>query len=234
MRKTLMLIGCAMLVAPMSFGQVLSANAVGYVKKTVDPGTLDLLRYDFLALDGSPTLVGDVFPADSTPANTRVFLWEATSQQFSIETLVSDKTGTAWSPGTGEIGPGDGFFVSIDGAEAAPVDLVMVGEVPGSNNNSDSASIPVVEGLSLVGFPYPTTVAWTDTTLAQSAAPGDRLFTWDSANQQYNIDTYVSDKTGEAWSPGDKILEPGQGFFYARTIGAGAVSWDEFKPYSWP
>lgn len=236
MRKTLMLVGCALLVAPMTFAQegVLSANAVGYVKKTVAPGNLDLLRYDFVALDGSATLVGDVFPADATPANTRVFMWDAAGQQFSIETLVSDKTGTAWSPGTAEIEPGTGFFVSIAAGEASDVDLVMVGEVPGSNNQSDTASLPVVEGLSLLGFPYPTTVAWLDTDLAQNAAAGDRLFTWDAAQQQYNIDTYVSDKTGDAWSPGDKILNPGQGFFYSRVIGAGSLTWDETKPYTWP
>jgi hypothetical protein len=91
-----------------------------------------------------------------------------------------------------------------------------------------------VEGLSLVAYPYPTTTAWLDTTLAQSAAEGDRLFTWDAANQQYNIDTYVVDKTGSAWSPGDKTLTPGQGFFYSRAIGGGSLSWDESKPYTWP
>ena len=234
MKKTLVLVGCALLIAPTAFSQVYSANAVGYVKKTIAPGALDLLRYDFLAIDGATTTVVEVLPADNTPANTRVFLWDAAGQQFSIETLVSDKTGTAWSPGTSEITPGVGFFVQIDAAEAADVDLVMVGEVPGDNNNSAASSVAIVEGLSLVGYAYPASVAWTDTTLAGAAVDGDRLFTWDTASQQYNIDTYVVDKTGSAWSPGDKVLEPGQGFFYQREIGGGALSWDETKPYAWP
>jgi hypothetical protein len=106
--------------------------------------------------------------------------------------------------------------------------------VGGSADGYDTASVPIVEGLSLVGFPYPTSTAWLDTSLAQSAVDGDRLFTWDAANQQYNIDTFVVDKTGSAWSPGDKTLTPGQGFFYSRASGGGALSWDETKPYDWP
>jgi hypothetical protein len=235
MRKTLVLAGCALLVAPLTFAQneVLSANAVGYVKKTIEPGNLALLRYDFLAIDGSPTLIGDVIAADQVGDGSRAFLWDTVNQQFSIENVVAGKSTTAWNPGTSEIVPGISFFLQIADSAPVPVDVVMVGEVPGSNNNSDSTSVDVVEGLTLAGFPYPVTVNWVDTTLAQSASDGDRLFTWDAVNQAYLIDNYVVGKSSSAWNPGDKVLQPGDGFFYEKNT-AGTTAWVENKPYTWP
>lgn len=237
MKKAVILAGCALLIAPAAFAQVYSANAVGYVKKSIDPGAFDLLRYDFLAIEPGETLIGDVVPQDQVPIGTKAFFWNSAAQTFDSEGVVYIKADdkVEWNPGTSVVEPGVGFFLQIPDTEPAAVDVVMVGEVPGSNNDSDNTDLPIVEGFSLVGYPYPATRAWEDTTLAQSAELGDKLFTWDAAAQSYASAGFIYVKAEDVnrWNPQGIMLEPGQGFFYQKES-AGGKTWAEAKPYQWP
>ena len=70
MKKTIIALAVIALVAPLAFGQeVLSRNAVGYVKVTAPKGKFTLVSMDFVDMGGGKTasdILGDQLPAGST------------------------------------------------------------------------------------------------------------------------------------------------------------------------
>jgi hypothetical protein len=232
-------LGILLACASVSFGQtnVLSQNAVGYVKVSVDEGDLAMVSYDFLDIDGNPTTISDV-AGTQLPLNSRAFLWNAAGQSFVIENFQAGlkAAADAWAPDTNPIAPGDGLFLeAATGGASSSYDVFMTGEVPGDNNNSGTTDVAVADGLSLAGYPYPASVLWTSTTLAAGATVGDRVIGWDAGAQGYTIDNYQPGLKAapDAWSnPGD-VIEPGEGFFYENITGGG-YSWIELKPYAFP
>jgi hypothetical protein len=80
--------------------------------------------------------------------------------------------------------------------------------------------------FSLLGYPYPTEIPWTATTLASNAVQGDAFFKFDPDVG------YISENRGLfGWSPGTNVLYPGEGFWFRTTV---AGTWEEAKPYTWP
>jgi hypothetical protein len=62
--------------------QVLSRNAVGYVKITAERGKLVLGRSDFESLDGSGGITVSNLFGDQVPANSAVYLWDRASATY--------------------------------------------------------------------------------------------------------------------------------------------------------
>jgi len=238
-RSLLVSTGILLACGTVSFGQtnVLSQNAVGYVKVSIGEGDLEMVSYDFLDIDGNPTTISDV-AGDQLPVGSRAFLWDAPGQSFVIENFQAGlkAAANAWAPDTNPIAPGDGLFLeaALGGASTA-YDVFMTGEVPGGNNNSGTTTVAVANGLSLTGYPYPASVSWTSTTLAQGATVGDRFIGWNSGLQGYNIANFQPGlkAAADAWSNPGETIEPGDGFFYDNSTGAG-YDWTEIKPYAFP
>jgi len=243
MRKILVGALSIVCIAGVSFAgdDVLSQNAVGYVKVTMDKGTFDLLRYDFLDIDGGATTVTEVI-GEQVPTGSRFIGWDASSQSFTSATLTENMmTGVkSWSGSAAaeSVVPGVGFFLQVpaDAAEES-YDVFMLGEVPGDNNDSGTTTVALAAGgFSLTGYPYPATVNWADTTLAAAAATGDRLIMWRAGTQGYEAGSLsVNMMTGaRSWGAlDDEALDPGEGFFFENGS-SGAISWEETKPYAWP
>lgn len=214
------------MMGTMAFGQtnVLSQNAVGYVKKTVDQGTLALMSYDFIDLAGNPVTVASLM-GDQVPVGTAVSVWDRAGSSY----VTVQKGARGWPGTTPELMRGDGFFVQIpDNSAESAYDIYMLGEVPGANNNADETTVPNVE-LDAVGYPYPAAVLFTATTAAASAESGDAVSTWDQANQQYA--TFV--KGARGWPGGalNLVIEPGEAFWLDLDTN---IDWTEPKPYAWP
>jgi len=232
-------LGILLACGSVSFAQtnVLSQNAVGYVKVSINEDELEMVSYDFLDIDGNPTTISDV-AGDQLPVGSRAFLWNPAGQSFVIENFQAGlkAAADAWAPDSNPIAPGDGLFLeAATGGASASYDVFMTGEVPGENNNSGTSTVAIADGLSLSGYPYPANVAWTSTTLAAGATVGDRFIGWDSAGQSYDIANFQPGlkAAADAWSNPGEIIEPGNGFFYDNSSGGG-YDWTELKPYAFP
>ena len=222
-----------------SFGQtnVLSQNAVGYVKVSINEGALAMVSYDFLDIDGNPTTVSDVI-GTQLPLNSRVFLWDAAAQGYIIENFQAGAKSNpdAWAPDNNPIAPGDGFFIeAASGGASGSYDVFMTGEVPGDNNNSGTTDVAIAAALTGGGYPYPASVDWTSTTLATGAVLGDRLLLWDAGIQNYDVANFQAGAKSnpDSWSNPAEVIEPGEGFFYDNSSGGG-YTWTEVKPYAFP
>lgn len=225
MKKLLSLVAAALVMGTMAYGQtnVLSQNAVGYVKVTVDAGDLALVRNDFVNIDGSPVTIPTLL-GDQVPANSVAHVWDRVGGSYASVT----KGGRGWPAGaTNELMRGDAFFLQIPAAAAeASYDVYLLGEVP-ADAEATVANIQV----DAIGYPYPAAVNWTATTLSESMAASDTLHVWDQATQ-----TYVSiTKGGRGWpaAADTVVIEPGQAF-WVETAAATPADWTETKPYDWP
>jgi hypothetical protein len=217
----------------LAFGQnVLSQNAVGYVKVTVAPGDLALVSQDFDDIDGNPQTISTVI-GDQLPANSAAFIWDAANQQFNTEDFVPAAKGEdpTWTPDTNALARGVGFFIQAASDAASAADVYLLGEVP-SIGITDLDKAP---GLTMLGIPYPATVDWTNTALALEAVTNDVLFIWDQTGQAYNPQDFVPTAKGQPPEWPDKTLQiaPGEGFFYDN-VTTNTLEVTETKPYTWP
>lgn len=178
MKKT-MLAACLVLAGVVSTNAiaeetVTGQNWVGYVKlPTPPPGQIDLIAVNFEAVGAngaeqeSGMLLSKLFnveelvehPFEPT-LNDQVYIWNPDPENLGYDQYYY-QDGSFWSmdPGTGELVMDDPFVYPgqamwFQSAPAAEEDraLFALGQV----KLSDTADVPVIEGLQLVGNPYPT------------------------------------------------------------------------------
>ncbi|HMP74343.1 MAG TPA: hypothetical protein PKE55_13875 [Kiritimatiellia bacterium] len=221
-KLALAIAGSAIIAAGAYAQQVLSRNAVGYVKLDIAKGTLALVHNPFLPLQ-SPTLTVTNLFGNQLPNGSALFIWDPASQSYLSET----RTFAGWLPGTNALDPGRGFFINIPASAVSNnYTVFMMGEVP-DRFTQPTASLGVVSGLNLLGFPYPTQEFWTNTTLAASLPSGSAVFIWNQGTQSYSSET----RTFAGWLPGTALFQPGQAFFVNTSAGS---TWNVVKPYTWP
>lgn len=225
MKRIVSLVAVALVAGTMAYGQtnVLSQNAVGYVKVTIDAGDLALLRYDFEQIDGSASTLSNTV-GDQVPSGSNAYMWDRSAKSW----VLAAKGTRGWSPDAA-VARGDAFFLQVAAGAAEPAyDVFLLGEVPGANNNADSTVVDNVEG-DAVGFPYPAATALSAMDMATQAASGASVYLWDQVNQAWA--TPVT-KGSRGWAS-DPTIEPGEGFFIVTAVGA-PIDATEVKPYAWP
>ena len=100
--------------------------------------------------------------------------------------------------------------------------------------SSISGTIPVgpitnqiQERWSALGYPYPASVAWTDTTLSSNLPVGTLVYFWNPAIQQYRIIRKGPPAKG-GWGTGSNhIVHPGDGFIVRQPLGSPSFEWTE-------
>ena len=230
MRKTLVLALCVALLAPLAFAQtnVLSQNAVGYVKVTADRDAFALVRNDFYDIDGNPTLPEDVLGAQ-LPFNTSVLVWNGMEFEEEKYLAATKTTPEGWAPNTHVLAPGVGFFINVPAsAPAASYDVYLLGEVPAVA----TTDVTLAEQFTLTGYPYPASVSFTNTAMATGPNFNDTLFTWNGAGYDENKYLAATKTTPEGWSNPTQEIVPGEGFFF-QNVGTARIA-SEAKPYAWP
>ena len=208
--------------AALAQNEVLSKNAVGYVKRTVSDGALDLITVPFVNLNEANNTISNVFGAASNL--TQVSLWIPSSQQYAT---FQKAKGTWGANGTNVISRGAGiFFRSPSGVSQ---DVFLMGEVPGSESAS-TTTVQVLEGLNALGMAYPVSTTWTSTTLSASLPNLSQISIWDGS-------AYVTiQKAKGSWSEAGNalVLDPGDGFFVRQPASSPTINWQQSKPYTWP
>ncbi len=139
---------------------------------------------------------------------------------------------------------GDCFWLRRRNTGPDEVDIVFLGGVP----YEETRTIGFVRGRTMFCWPYPTTLALNESTLAEIAAGGpdleraDVVSGWDLERQEYVKAFLVGGTGGEldgTWfnpgptpppGPSEIQFEPGVAFWYERRSAEPAV-WVCHKPY---
>jgi len=231
---------CGLLAVAQAQDEVTSVNAVGYVKIVATQG-LTMVREDFITIDGADATPSVVI-GDQLPLGSKIYTYSGGT--YGVPEEYKEITsgfppvvsGTNWVPNTATLDPGAGFWVSVpQAAAAASYDLVLMGEVP----NNPTSTVPIAEGLNLVGYAFPADTKWVETDLAQKAALGDKIYIWDPAAQTYLPPQEYKEITagfppvvvGEDWPDTNLVITVGQGLWYKRGAGEGTLDWVETRPY---
>ena len=234
MKKILIVVLCVVVAGTLVYAQqVLSKNAVGYVRRTLDKGKTYLMTVNFDMLGGAPNTVSNVFPAASSglPSGTIIYFWDPVAQAYSpqSETLVAIPPPIRWSPGTNILSLGRTFWMRIPSAAPSNTyELFTMGEVPDDTNIVKS----LVAGISFVSFPYPVEVSINHATgLLNVVQSGNIVFFYNPDTGAWPSETYQAVPPPARWTPGTNVFTPGRGVLIRRTTGA---SMNQGKPYSWP
>jgi hypothetical protein len=154
MRTKTLLIAAAVLAAGIASSvaqTVYSANIVGYVNLTVQPG-FNLLGNQLVPSSGTNDL-NDVFP--SVPDGTLLYKFNSATASFSVDVYNAQVSvapvgwydNTTLAPSTTTVGPGDGFFLNNPGSATT---ITLVGSVATGTN---TISLPA--GFSLIASATP-------------------------------------------------------------------------------
>ena len=214
--------------------QVVSRNAVGYVRVDLQKGEIRLLSYPFFCLSTNdytpPTPMNTMF-FDTVPPGTCLYVWDAAASMYRSEILVSNRvSGLKWIPNKNLLSPGRGFWMKIHPmAPSNYYTIYLLGEVP-DDYTAPTSTVDILPGMNLLGYPYPAETQWTNLNLAKTATPGDIIYTF--SNGAYQSSACYMTTNGTCWSQ-NLCLRPGDGFWFKRTAGT-ALTWEETKPYTWP
>jgi hypothetical protein len=222
MKKILLLVLAVTMVGSLAFGQtqVLSRNAVGYIKVNIEKGKMMMIQTPFENLNGSGQYVVGELLGSNFPSGATAYFWNKDRQSYQSEGFV-----TRWIPGTNKFSRGMGMFLKIPASAASnSYDVFMMGEVP-DKTTAPTTSMFIVQGLQMMGFTYPVATPLSNTLLATTAKRGDTLYYW-KTNQSWGSEGFIT-----RWVPGTLVMEPGQSYYYKTT---NAQVWTETKPYTWP
>ena len=230
MKKTLwiaMVGALAASVVAASAQEVLSANAVGYIKKTVPPaGDLVAMSIPLDSMTETDIVFGRTSVAQEAPVGAIVSFWDEGAQVW----IGGAKSGKGWSPGQSNkvVVPGEGFFLKGAPTATEPFDVTITGEVPA--DPTLPRSIVGGNSLAILANPYPVDFKFGESDLAQQATVGSIVSFWDETAQVW----IGGSKSGKGWSPGqsNKVVAAGESFFL-REAGS-TTSWNAAKPYTWP
>lgn len=230
MKKTLwiaMVGALAASVVAASAQEVLSANAVGYIKKTLPAsGKLVAMSIPLNSMTETDIVFGRTSVAQEAPVGSTVSFWDEGAQVW----VGGGKSSKGWS-GTQSnkvIAAGEGFFLQGVTTATEPFDVTITGEVPADT----TIARPIVGGnsLGILANPYPVDFKFGESALAQQASVGSTVSFWDE-----NAQVWVGGgKSTKGWSgtQSNKVVAAGESFFM-QEVTAG-TSWDAAKPYTWP
>lgn len=261
MKKLLAVTVIAGLAGTLAHGQVtqvVSRNAVGYVRMDIPAAStngnglfMGSIPFYEVGGDGVHT-IGEIFGGQLNggaslglsdnvlkfdPSNqTYITFWKNLSGQWR-----QFPEGVAT---TNKLLPGEGFWV-INRKSTGQVVYVM-GEVPDSNTlPSGTQSVSGLAGLQLLSYAFPTEVPINSSKLKTFAKRGaslglsDNIQMWDETNRTY-VTYWLPTSTNFGWrkfpegADTTDAFRPGRGFWYKRYAGQPPFTWSEAKPYTWP
>ncbi len=230
MKKTLWIAIAGALAASViaaSAQEVHSANAVGYIKKTLPAGGKWVaMSIPLDSMTNSSLVFGETSVAAEAPVGASVAFWDPIAQSW----IAGGKSGKGWSPAqeTKVLEPGEGFFLKGDPLAVSDAEVTITGEVP-----SDGALARAIPGASAYGTlanPYPVDFTFGTSSFASNATVGSSVAFWSVDDQSW----IAGGKSGKGWSPAQDgyVVQAGEGFFMKEF--GGAANWTMDKPYTWP
>lgn len=228
-------------VVALAQSEVLSQNAVGYVKKSVPAaGGLAIVVHSLDSMDTANVIFTNTSIASEMPVGSTAYFWNQTPPG---SWAFGQKNQKGANPPTWDgvaankvLTAGESFFLKTPATQLVEVVVTIAGEVPAD------ATIPVTvlasNNLTAVGNPYPVSMTFTNTDLASNAPVGSTAYFWNSTppgswgfGQKNQKGANPPTWDGVAAT---KTLEPGEGFFIRTSSNSPGLTWSEAKPYTWP
>lgn len=211
--------------------QVLSKNAVGYVKKDFNKG-LNLVAHQFEVIQGDGSRsVSNLFPIGDFPSGTIIQRWDYTNQTYSTSETKATFPSVRWNPGTSVYGIGESLWVRIPtGAASNSYVSFMMGEVP------TNSKVTALGGLTFSGVSFPVAVSITNigSLLNYPLKSGDIIQKWNASTTNYVQETYATFPPPAKWNPGTMLISPGEAIIIRRPGATSQTNWSQPKPYTWP
>lgn len=235
MKKTLWIAMVGALVASVvaaSAQEVLSANAVGYIKKTLPAqGQFVLMGIPLDSMTETSNVFGRTSVAQEAPTGTTVYFWDA-----ALQTWGGGSKGTkGWQPAQSNkvVSAGQSFFLKSPTNAVDPTDITITGEVPPTIGQPVIAPPVYGQGYynTLVN-PYPVDIKFGESQVAKDSSQGSIVYFWNSALQAWG----GGSKGTKGWQPAqsNQIVAAGDGFFL-KASNATSFAWTEpVAPYTWP
>jgi hypothetical protein len=221
MRTKTLLIAAAALVAGVasSEAQVYSANVVGYVSVTAQPGQFVLVENP---LTTSDDVISNVL--QNLPGGTSVQIWNGAG----FDTLIYSALSHAWKNGAANadntpLPPGVGFFLQNS---STAITNTFVGSVVAASGGGTATNV-LSTSLTPVGslLPYADVVT-NGATFNLTVGGGSTLQQWSVAGQQFN--TFIYSALAHSWKLGsvnsNPVVNVAEGFFIQPSA---ATNWVE-------
>ena len=235
MKKTLWVAIAGALAATVvaaSAQEVLSENAVGYIKRTIPAGgKFQTFGVPLNSMTEASNVFGRTSVAQEAPRGTTVYFWNLTPTPGWVQnTKGLSGWGSAYSNRT--VLPGEGFMLKSATTSTLPIEVTITGEVP--DTSPLNFGIAGGSNLNMVANAYPVDVIFGQTPLAINSARGSTVFFWDvTANG--GAGGWVQNTRGlSGWGTAysNRVVQAGEGFMLKET-GTSRV-WTNAKPYTWP
>ena len=207
--------------------EVLSANAIGYIKRELPSGgkliTVAVPLYNMTAANN---VFSNLSISAEVPTGSLASFWDQGQQKW-----VGGAKGTkGWDANvkTQIVDSGEFFFIKGPATSTVPTQITIAGEVP-----TDASLVRAFTGnsnLTAMANAYPADFLFTNSTLATRATVGSLVSFWDVANQKW----VGGAKGTKGWDANVKtqLVTATSGFFMKE---AGTVTtWTNTKPYTWP
>ena len=239
MKKTLwiaMIGALAASVVAASAQEVLSANAVGYIKKTMPAqGQFVLVGLPLDSMTEASNVFGRTSIAQEAAAGSYVYFWNSGSQTWSGGSKISATKG--WSPAQSNqlVLAGQSFFLKSPTNATDPADVTITGEVPPTIGQPVIAP-PVVGlgGYNTLVNPYPVDFKFGESQVAKDAAQGSVVYFWTVSNQTWSGGSKISATKGWTAAVSNQIVAAGDGFFLKSSNTVNFTWAEPAAPYTWP
>lgn len=229
MKKKMLIAAAVTLTAcivALAQSEVLSQNAVGYVKKTVPENAgLAVVVHSLESMDSVNLIFTNTSIASELPRGSKAYFWETNKWGPSTK---NTKNGLWDGSGVGKVlQPGEAFFIQTPSGSNA-VQVTIAGEVP----DLSTMDVPIAasNNLTAAGNPYPVSVIFTNTAIASNLPRTSKVYFWET--NQWSPSTKGSKNGLWDGSGVGKILEPGEGFFVQNA--SNTLTWTVEKAYTWP
>ena len=230
MKKTLWIAIVGALAASVvaaSAQEVLSANAVGYIKRTVKAGgKLETFSLSLNNMNEISNVFGRTSVAQDSPRNSTVYFWDG------LQWVGGPKGMSGWGVWSNRVVlPGEGFFIKSPATSTVDIAITITGEVP--EDSSFQRGITGSSNITLVANPYPVDFVFGSSPLATGAVRNSTVSFWDITQNEGN-GAWVGGPKGMAgwgvWS--GRVVQAGEAFAF-KEAGSSRI-WESAKPYTWP
>ena len=205
--------------------EVLSANAVGYIKKTLPAGAkFVMVSVPLNSMTETSNVFGRTSIAQEAPVGSMVYFWNVALQQWDL----GNKTTKGWAGSSNRVvAAGESFFLKGSNGAPADVEVTITGEVPDASPLV--RAIPGSGAYGTLANAYPVDMKFGESEVAKNATTNSIVYFWNVGLQQWDL----GNKTTKGWAgSSNRVVTAGEGFFL-REMGT-VTTWTNTKPYTWP
>jgi hypothetical protein len=207
--------------------EVLSANAVGYIKKTLPADAkFIMVSVPLESMTETDTVFGRTSLAQEAPQGSMVYFWNVALQQWDL----GNKTSKGWAAAQSNrvVAAGEGFFLKGSNAAPTAVDVTITGEVP--DTDPLVRAIPGSGAYGTLANAYPVDMKFGESDVAKNASQNSIVLLLERSPAAMGLGQ--QDLQGLGGCSVEPRGEAGEGFFL-REMGT-VTTWTKRQAYTWP